>query len=39
MKFELMDLNGKKVKDVNLDKEIFGIEPNDFLRLLKMLLF
>ena len=29
MKFELMDLNGKKVKDVNLDKEIFGIEPND----------
>ena len=29
MKFELMDLNGKKVKDVNLDKTIFGIEPND----------
>ena len=29
MKFELMDLNGKKVKDVNLDKNIFGIEPND----------
>ena len=29
MKTELMDLNGKKVKEVNLDKEIFGIEPND----------
>ena len=29
MKTELMDLNGKKVKDINLDKEIFGIEPND----------
>ena len=29
MKTELMDLNGKKVKDVNLDKTIFGIEPND----------
>lgn len=29
MKTELMDLNGKKIKDVNLDKEIFGIEPND----------
>ncbi len=29
MKFELMDLNGKKVKDINLDKEIFGIEPNN----------
>ena len=29
MKFELMDLNGKKAKDVNLDKNIFGIEPND----------
>ena len=29
MKFELMDLNGKKVKDVNLEKAIFGIEPND----------
>lgn len=29
MKFELMDLNGKKVKDVNLEKTIFGIEPND----------
>ena len=29
MKFVLMDLNGKKVKDVNLEKTIFGIEPND----------
>lgn len=29
MKTELMDLNGKKIKDVNLDKTIFGIEPND----------
>ena len=29
MKFELMNLNGEKVKDVNLDKTIFGIEPND----------
>ena len=29
MKTELMDLNGKKVKEVNLDKEIFGIKPND----------
>ena len=29
MKFELVDLNGKKVKDVNLSKEVFGIEPND----------
>lgn len=29
MKTELMDLNGKKVKDVNLEKSIFGIEPND----------
>ena len=29
MKTELMDLNGKKVKDVNLDKDVFGIEPND----------
>lgn len=29
MKFELMNLNGEKVKDVNLDKNVFGIEPND----------
>ena len=29
MKFELVDLNGKKVKDINLNKEVFGIEPND----------
>lgn len=29
MKLELMNLNGEKVKDVNLEKSIFGIEPND----------
>ena len=29
MKFELVDLNGKKVKDIDLSKEVFGIEPND----------
>ncbi len=29
MKFDLMNLKGEKVKDVNLDKNIFGIEPND----------
>ena len=29
MKFDLMNLKGEKVKDVNLDKDIFGIEPND----------
>ena len=29
MKFELVDLDGKKVKDINLNKEVFGIEPND----------
>ena len=29
MKFELVDLNGNKVKDVTLSKEVFGIEPND----------
>ncbi len=29
MKTELMDLNGKKVKDINLDKDVFGIEVND----------
>lgn len=29
MKFDLMNLNGEKVKDVNLDKNVFGIEPND----------
>ena len=29
MKYNLMNLNGEKVKDVNLDKNIFGIEPND----------
>lgn len=29
MKLELLNLNGEKIKDVNLDKEIFGIKPND----------
>ena len=29
MKVELLNLNGEKIKDLNLDKEIFGIEPND----------
>lgn len=29
MKMDIVDLNGKKVKDINLDKNIFGIEPND----------
>lgn len=29
MKLDIIDLNGKKVKDVNLDKNVFGIEVND----------
>ena len=29
MKLGLLNLNGEKIKDINLDKEIFGIEPND----------
>ncbi len=29
MKFELLNINGEKVKDINLDKEFFGIEPNE----------
>ncbi len=29
MKLELLNLKGEKTKDINLDKEIFGIEPND----------
>ena len=29
MKYELLNVNGEKIKDLNLDKEIFGIEPND----------
>lgn len=29
MKLELLNLNGEKIKDINLDKEIFGIEPNN----------
>ena len=26
---ELLNVNGEKIKDINLDKEIFGIEPNN----------
>ncbi len=29
MKLEVLNLNGEKIKDINLDKEIFGIEPNN----------
>ena len=29
MKLELLNLNGEKIKDIQLEKEIFGIEPND----------
>ena len=29
MKLELLNLSGEKIKDINLDKDIFGIEPND----------
>ncbi len=29
MKYDLNNINGEKVKDINLDKNIFGIEPND----------
>lgn len=29
MKVELLNVNGEKIKDINLDKEIFGIEPNN----------
>ena len=29
MKVELLNINGEKIKDINLDKEIFGIEPNN----------
>ena len=29
MKYELLNVNGEKIKDLNLDKEVFGIEPND----------
>lgn len=29
MKFELLNQNGEKIKDIQLEKEIFGIEPND----------
>ena len=29
MKLELLNQNGEKIKDIQLEKEIFGIEPND----------
>ena len=29
MKVELLNQTGEKIKDLNLEKEIFGIEPND----------
>ena len=29
MKTDILNLNGEKIKDLTLDKEIFGIEPND----------
>lgn len=29
MKQELLNIRGEKIKDINVDKEIFGIEPND----------
>ena len=29
MKLDILNTNGEKIKDLNLDKEIFGIEPND----------
>ncbi len=29
MKLELLNLNGEKIKDIQLEKEIFGIEPNE----------
>jgi large subunit ribosomal protein L4 len=29
MKYELLNVNGEKIKDLNLEKEVFGIEPND----------
>lgn len=29
MKLDVLNLNGEKIKDINLDKEIFGIEPNN----------
>jgi large subunit ribosomal protein L4 len=28
-KLSIVDMNGKKVKDVTLNKEVFGIKPND----------
>ena len=29
MKYELLNVNGEKIKDLSLEKEVFGIEPND----------
>lgn len=29
MKLDVLNLSGEKIKDINLDKEIFGIEPNN----------
>lgn len=29
MKYELLNVNGEKIKDLNLEKDVFGIEPND----------
>lgn len=29
MKLDIVNTNGEKVKDITLDKEIFGIKPND----------
>ncbi|MGN1268916.1 MAG: 50S ribosomal protein L4, partial [Candidatus Aphodocola sp.] len=29
MKLDILNTNGEKVKDLTLNKEIFGIEPND----------
>ena len=28
-KLELLNLNGEKVKDIKLNDNVFGIEPND----------
>ena len=29
MKLDILNTNGEKIKDTNLNKEIFGIEVND----------
>ena len=28
-KIDILDVNGKKVSDITLNKDVFGIEPND----------